>query len=391
MSTTLRASKDTSLPSYAYEGELKRALDVADTYGFRLFPPLKVEADDREHAEHCMCPEHHIAALKTFDTHAHHHPDGVGRFVHTRKVPYKNKLELRLEIVGDRDSSAEGLLFQTAQAILREYGFKEPTVTVNTVGSKESTASFTHAVAGHFRTRLNDMHPDCRTLFKKSPLAPLRCAHPECIELRADAPQSLNFLTEQSKQHFKEVLEYLEVFDIPYIVDPLFVGSEHYTTRTIFKIHGAPARGRTGDDPEEPIAWGERYDQLAKKIGLKRSMPAVNLTLDLRTKNTKEVFREKTRTAPIMVHVIHAGMPAKRLTLKLAEDLRGVRIKTTMWLHKNSVTEQLEQARLVNAPILLIVGQKEVLDGTVMVRYTATSHQEVVPFARVARYLQSHL
>ncbi len=386
------ASRNTRCPwdaLYAYDGELKRALDVADAYGFTFVPPLRLEADDRKQALECTCPEHHVAALKLFDTFAGNSTDGVIRIAHTHKVPYKNKLELRLEIIGDRESSAEGLMFQTIQSILQEYGYKSPLVTINTVGGKESLASFGQAVATHFRSKIADMHPECRDAFRRSPFAPFRCDHEECKALRTEAPQSLNFLTEQSKQHFKETLEYLESFDIPYIVDPYLVGNEQYASRTSF-LFKAP---RHKDEEANPpiVAWGERYDQLARKLGIRRSAPAINVTFDLPTKTVRETFRPRNRKTPIHVHVIHAGTPAKIRSLKLTELLRGSHIRVKFSLHQNSVADQLERARSSGVSLLIILGHKEVLDGTVMVRHVDNSRQESIPMGKVASYLRAHL
>ncbi len=391
MTSATTERRDKSVISYSYDGELKKALEIAEAYGFKVIPPLKIESEERAFAEEYNCPEHHIASLRHADERLQQFPEDVVRIAHTRKVPYKNKLELRLEIIGDKESSAEGLLFQTARAILEEYGHHEPTVTINSVGGKESVGPFSQAVTQHFRGHLANLHPDCRTSFKKSVFAPFRCSHKECMEARAEAPHSLNFLTEQSKQHFTEVLEYLESFDLPYTVNPHMVGNEHYTTRTLF-VFDVPTKKRSDDEEESThIAWGERYDSLSKKIGMKKITPAVNLTLDLQTKSTKEAFKERQRHPVISIHVVHAGRPAKMRVLKLAEILRGSQIRASMQLHKNSITEQLERAKVTGAPLLLIVGQKEVLDGTVMVRQTATSCQESIPVTRLVGYLKAHL
>ncbi len=389
--TTLQHLNKHALTSYSYDGELKKALEIAEAYGFKVIPPLKIESEERAFAEEYNCPEQHIASLRHADIRLQQFPDDVVRIVHTRKVPYKNKLELRLEVIGDRESSAEGLLFQTARAILEEYGHHEPTVTINSVGGKESVTSYSQAVAQHFRGHLADLHSDCRTAFKKSVFAPFRCSHEQCIVARTEAPHSLNFLTEQSKQHFTEVLEYLESFDLPYTVDPHMVGSEHYTTRTIYAFD-VPTKKPSDDGTESAhIAWGERYDGLAKRIGMKHVTPAVNLTIDLHTRTTKETFRERVRHPLISIHVVHAGRLAKMRVLGLTEILRGSQIRASMQLHKNSITEQLDQAKAIGVPLLLIVGQKEVLDGTVMVRQTATSSQESIPVARLVSYLKSRL
>ncbi len=378
-------------PLYDYSGELKKAIEIADHYGFRLVGPLRIEKEDRDHAEKHGCPHEHAACmrmmmhddrLKSVETHL---------IAHTRKVPYKNKLELRLEVLGDKESSAEALLLQATNAILKEYGYNDVMVAVNSVGGRESTVSFSQAMHSFLRPRLASLHPECRDNVRKSIFAPLRCSHDTCRALRDEAPQSLNFLSDQSKQHFREVLEYLESFDMPYVIDPTLVGNENYTTRTIFSV-GVPsiAEAAAPNEFSQVLAWGERYDQLSKKTGAKKTIPAVHVTIDLNTKTTRERLTPLTKSPSIpAAYVVHVGMPAKIKTLLVNESLRKAHIRVTVTLHKKSVGEQMEHAKTLGVPLLLIIGQKEVHDGTVLIRHTATNRQDVVPFGNLPSYLKS--
>src|SRR5262245_10456961 len=112
-------------PSYDYRGELKKAIEVADHYGFRLVPSVRIEKEDRDQSERLGCSCEHAAFTRMMLKDERFKGGETHLFAHTRKVPYKNKLELRLEVLGDRDSSAEALLLQATNAILKEYGYKE--------------------------------------------------------------------------------------------------------------------------------------------------------------------------------------------------------------------------------------------------------------------------
>lgn len=368
--------------SYGYKGDLKKAVEIADYYGFSLFRPLSVCKEDRACEEKHGCPAHHVAALRTFVTNDVHQGNVV-LAAHTHKAPYKKNLELRLEVIGDRESSAEGLLFQTIQAILREYGYRDVVATVNSVGGRESVAAYAQAITAHYRPRLNELEASCREAFKESVFAPLRCNHHRCLSVRNEAPQSLNYLSEQSREHFKEVLEYLESLDIAYNVDPFLVGPENYTSRTVFSFAPIAEEGVVS----EPLAYGERYDHLARKIGLKKGIPALQATLSLPTRSLKERFVEIKRSCP-SVYVVQVGLQAKIRALRIGENLRKAHIKIHTTLHQNNVAEQMNRARLAGAPFIVIIGQKEVFDDTALVRHIATNQQDSIPFSRLSEYLK---
>ncbi len=370
--------------SYGYEGDLKRAIDVANHYGFNLSRPLELIKDDRLCEEKHACPAHHVAALRTFATNDIHHGNVV-LAAHTRRVPYKKNLELRLEVIGDKESSAEGLLFQTVQAILNEYGYRDLSMTINSVGGRESVNAYTQALTAFYRSRLGDLEASCGEAFKESVFAPLRCSHQRCQEIRNDAPQSLNYLSEQSRIHFKEVLEYLESLEIPYTVDPFLIGPEQYTSRTIFSL--SPLQD--DDTPVEPLVFGERYDHLSRKLGHKKSIPALQATISLPTRSVREKFIVvKRATKAPSVFVVQVGLQAKIRTLAIGEHLRRARIRVHTNLHQNSVTEQMDRARSLGTPFIIIIGQKEVFDGTALVRHIATNQQDSIPLSKLSDYLK---
>lgn len=389
--TTSHPETISSFPACGYAGELKRAIEIADHYGFKLINPLPIEKIDRDHADKYGCAHEHAAITRLAERDATTRDGDTILFAHTRKIPYKNRLQLRLEVVGDKESSAEGLLLQATHAILREHGHTNTTTAINSVGGRETGSGFPQAIAAFFRSRLSALHPECRDAIRQSTFAPLRCSHPACIEARAEAPQSLNFLSEPSRRHFKEVLEYLEHLEMPYTIDPWLVGNEHYTTKTVFAV-GTP------DDAEDGVvsartfkdifALGERYDYLSKKLGSKRSIPAVHATIDLGTHTTKERYTNSRSSRKPQAYVIQVGLPAKIRSLRAHEELRQAHINVSITLHKKSVGEQMEHAQALGAPLLVIIGQKEVTDNVALVRHLNTNQQYTIPFAQLSSHLK---
>ncbi|MEK7579477.1 MAG: His/Gly/Thr/Pro-type tRNA ligase C-terminal domain-containing protein [Patescibacteria group bacterium] len=379
----------TTRASYAYEGPLKKALAIADHYGFTVIPPLRIEKEDREHARKHGCPEHHAAVVRMAGLDERYRMDETLLWAYTYKIPYKNKLALRLDVIGDRESSAEGLLLKVVHAILREYGYKDTLLKIGSVGVRESFTSYTHAVQSFVRSHLADLNPDCREKVRENIFAPLSCRHDACILARDSAPQTLNFLSEQSKQHLKEVLEYLESFNMPYIVDPYLTGENEYTTKTVFRIGVPPVGAEEGDSTfSHTLAWGERYDQLSKKAGAKKTIPAIHASIDLSPRGSRERYTLLQKTSLPAAYVVQVGLPAKIQALLMHEMLRKTHIKVRVNLYKNSVSEQMDHARALGFPTLVIIGHKEVHDGTALVRHLLTNRQDTVPVRELPRYLK---
>src|SRR6185369_5532413 len=93
-------------------------------------------------------------------------------------------------------------------------------------------------------------------------------------------------LSDLSRCHFKEVLEYMEVFGIPYKIKTNLLSNKLYASHTVFEIRNLADEksGKTKKEGEKDVtgtlvAYGYRYNYLAKKIGCKKEVPSIGVTL----------------------------------------------------------------------------------------------------------------
>ena len=115
---------------------------------------------------------------------------------------------LNLQIFGSSKSVTEVILIKTALALLSDKGIEDVCVGINSIGDKESTNKFVRELANYYRKNINKMSPHCRQLFKKDSFSLLECDKQDCCgSLNEEAPKAISFLSEPSRQHFKEVLE----------------------------------------------------------------------------------------------------------------------------------------------------------------------------------------
>jgi|GEM_PF-161388 histidyl-tRNA synthetase len=315
-----------------------------------------------------------------------------------------------LEIIGGSKSIAEATLIHVARIILREEGYENISVDVNSIGDKDSIGRFHHDLTAYYRKNINDMHPECRQLFKKDPFALLSCNNPHCREINENAPKSLNYLSEASRNHFKETLEYLEVLGIPYRINNNLIGNRHYCTETVFTIidgdheskreQGSAGAGgvdgalagkknpdRTTHATRKILAVGVRYDGLAKKIGLKREIQGIGLSILVKG-NHAELRKDVKRTRRPQASFVQLGFESKLLSLGVLELLRQASIPVYQALAKDRLGAQVTIVEKYHIPYALIMGQKEAIEKTIIVRDTTTHAQDSVLLEELVKYMK---
>ena len=88
------------------------------------------------------------------------------------------------------------------------------------------------------------------------------------------------------------------------------------------------------------------------------------------------------------VYFIQIGFEAKLKSLTVIEMLRKARIPIMQSLSKDSLSAQLAIAEKMMVPHVIIFGQKEAMDETVIVRNMENRSQETVKLAKLPEYLK---
>jgi histidyl-tRNA synthetase len=308
------------------------------------------------------------------------------------KEPFKGSLKKTsdyhrycdLEIIGNSKSMAEATLIQTARVVLAQEGYENIGVEINSIGDKDSIARFTRDLTNHYRKNVNDMHHECRQLLKKDPFELLGCQNEKCRKINESAPRSMNFLSEASRIHFQEVLEYLEALKIPYKINNNLIGNKKYCTETVFSITNLDYIKKSND--HKILAIGVRYNGLSKKIGIKREVQGVGISLLIKgnTDSRKEMKKVKRPFASF----VQLGFESKLLSLSLIESLRQVKIPLYLSLAKDRLGAQVSIVEKYHIPYSLIMGKKEAIEKTVIVRNVETHAQDIVALEDLPKFMK---
>ena len=295
-----------------------------------------------------------------------------------------------IEIIGTQKSVADALVIRTLYDILEEFGFKDLTIDINSMGDKETRPQYLRELTNYYKKNVSNMCDDCKERIKTNPLRMLDCKKEECQAYKENAPQSISFLSSDARKHFKEVLQYLEEMNIPYRINPGLVRGLSYYSRTVFEVIKTEVDEK-GNEKEITITGGGRYDYLAKDLGSKKDVPAVGTALGFdRIMLFPECAKLMPRIMkPAKVYFIQLGFEAKLKSLKIIEILRKAHIPIHQSLSKDSLSQQLAVAEKMNIPYCVIFGQKEAMDNTVIVRNMKTHSQDTVKIEKLCEYIKN--
>ncbi len=340
--------------------------------------PEGTAATMRAYLEHGMIAQPQPLYLYTYGARFRHDKPQKGR--------YRQLYQFDLEIIGKTGAVLDATIIEVATLILKETGIKNPFIKINSIGDKDSRKEYLKHLTNYYKKHLTQLGAIDRARLKTNPLRILDSKDPKTIEINADAPQSLNYLNNESKKHFKQVIEYLDECGINYEIDHTLVRGLDYYTHTIFEFFGT-AETENGEEKQLALGGGGRYDYLAKTLGSKKDIPGVGcgLGVDRILEVSNEPLDPKIKKEP-KVFFIQLGFEAKLKSFKIIEILRKKKIPVKHSLAKDNLGSQLALAEKMEVPYTIIFGQKEAMDGTVIVRNMQTRAQEIIKITDLADY-----
>ncbi|HSX48396.1 MAG TPA: histidine--tRNA ligase [Candidatus Nanoarchaeia archaeon] len=291
--------------------------------------------------------------------------------------------QLGLEIIGEDAPSADAQVITFANRLYKKLGLTQLSLQINSLGDEVCRPKYRKALVEYLQANKAKLCDTCKDRLDTNPMRVLDCKDPNCQAVIAAAPQTLNFLCKACQAHFEGVLEYLDDLGIGYELNPQLVRGLDYYTRTVFEFFGSRAGAQSS------VSGGGRYDGLAELLGGKPT-PAVGfstsierISLELGQYGVDIQPRQDTK-----VFVASLGEPARLAAFRLTEELLDGGVGAVGSVDKNSIQTQLGKADRLHAPYAIIIGQKEVLDKTVILRDMGSGAQEMIPLDQVVAELQ---
>lgn len=301
------------------------------------------------------------------------------RYDRPQEGRYREHFQANFDIFGEQDPILDAQLIQLAHRVVTSLGIKNIQFQVNSIGCPKCRKEYQDLLVAYLESKKQKLCQNCKKRLETNPLRILDCKEDKCIQVAASAPQSIDRLCPECRVHFKNLLEYLDELDLPYAINPKLVRGLNYYTKTVFEIW-------SGDENERKfsLGGGGRYDYLIEELGGEHT-PAVGFAIgmDRVVQEMKRVHARAYIEPKPHVFLAQLGDLAKKKSLKTFAELQKNGILIAESFGRGSLKSQLRVADKYGVQITLIIGQKEALDGTVIVKDMVSGTQETVGMERL--------
>lgn len=302
-------------------------------------------------------------------------------FRHERpqKGRYRQFHQFGVEVYGIGSADIDAEVLMLSARLWEKLGISEHvTLELNTLGDPAERAAYREALIAFLEQHKDKLDEDSQRRMYSNPLRVLDSKDPQVQSILGDAPALMDYLGEESSQHFAQLRELLDAVGIQYRVNPRLVRGLDYYNRTVFEWV-TNSLGSQGT-----VLAGGRYDGLVAQLGGKET-PAVGFAMGLERIVLLLETLALTQDIPAEVDVYVAAMGDNCLVeaIKVAQELRSALPTLRVMSHcgGGNFKKQIKRADKSGAQVALLIGEEELAEGVVTVKYLRNDNEQ----QRVAR------
>ncbi len=279
--------------------------------------------------------------------------ESIYRYEQPQAGRYREHHQFGAEFFGSPLPVFDIELICMARDFLRDLGFCDLTLRINTIGCSSCRAKYNDALRGFLHSIEDKICGDCKRRAAVNPLRALDCKVSSCREIYKSAPKISEYLCDECKAHHRSVLDGLDENGIRYVNDENLVRGLDYYTRTVFEFC----------DGDMAVLGGGRYDGLCEQLGGK-PMPCVGFGCGIeRLISAAEERGIAFDRALPQVFVAAQSDAARRECRGIVSMLRSCGISAETDLMGKSLKAQFKYADRQGYTHVLTVGESELETG----------------------------
>lgn len=291
------------------------------------------------------------------------------RYERPQKGRYRQFHQINAERLGEGGPFSDAETLQMAYQIASSLGLTGLVMEVNSLGCRTCREEFKNALKVFLGKRVEKLCTDCARRMAKNPLRVLDCKVVSCKKAVEGAPVIEDYLCSECRDHYGQVLSYLDSFGMTYRKNPSLVRGLDYYTRTTFEITAK------GLGSQNAIAGGGRYDNLVGMLG-GPDVPGIGFAFGL--ERVILLLGEKAERKGGCFVVAQGNEGVRCAAVGLLSELRSAGVTAQAALEK-SFKAQMRRAGKSGYPLCAIIGQDEVEKALVTLKDMEKSTQFQVP------------
>lgn len=278
------------------------------------------------------------------------------------------------EVLGSNSPYLDAEIIILAFLIIKTLGIKNISVKINSLGVPESREKYKILLSDFLKEHYSKLSEESKKRFEKNILRIFDSKSPEDQEILKNAPSLLDYLDENSLQHFAIVKKVLEENEIKYQVDSSLVRGLDYYTHTTFEIVSESIGAQSA------LCGGGRYDNLIEQLGGKKT-PGVGFAagierLILAMENEGILFPNDNQ---LDVYLVLLDKDKEFEVNKFGYVLRNTGIKVDYDYLNRSIKAQMREANRENAKFVVFIGGDEFSRGVLLLKNMTDGTQSEIP------------
>jgi histidyl-tRNA synthetase len=280
------------------------------------------------------------------------------RYDKPQKGRYRQFHQIDIEVFGESDPAIDAEIIEMADHLLHRLNVRGTETLVNSVGCRKCRPAYLEDLQTAAEAVESSLCTDCQRKAVTNPLRIFDCKVETCRELARRFPEISGYLCRECTEHFRRFLSYLDLYKIPYRIEPRLVRGIDYYTKTTFEITTSELGAQNS------ILGGGRYDDMMKDFG-GPDICGIGFAVGVeRLLEVSELAMEPER----FLYLAYLGDDAKDEAIRLARFLRQKGVECLIEFKGKSLKSQLSRASKLQASWTLIIGEEELRRGRYQVK-----------------------
>lgn len=258
---------------------------------------------------------------------------------------------------------------------------------LNSIGSLEARANYRSALVAFLENHQDLMSEEEKERLVKNPLRILDTKNQALQDVLDGAPKLLDYLDDESREHFAQLCSLLDAVGIQYEINPKLVRGLDYYNKTVFEWVTS-ALGAQGT-----VCGGGRYDGLVEQLG-GHATSGVGFAMGL--ERLVLLVQEVNKSIPVKsavdIYIVYQGEGTTLSAFQLAEKLRSELPHLSTMLHCSggNFKKQFKRADKSGATLALVLGESEVQNNQVVVKHLlGAAEQQTIDVSNLIEHVKA--
>lgn len=293
-----------------------------------------------------------------------------------------------MEILGTDDPMSDAEIISLAVNIYKMLGIDNSKVNINTLGDNESRLKYREALIDYFKPHIDELCEDCRERFEKNPLRILDCKVDGDNPIIKNAPTTLDYLNEASRDRFELIQDYLDILGIKYEVNPKIVRGLDYYNHTVFEIEADIKELGSNN----VIGAGGRYNGLASTLdGPETCCVGFASGIGRLVQTMESLGIDPIGEDSVDLFLMYVSDSEKKYALYLAQELRMAGFKVETEYLNRSLKAQFRQADRLNAKFISVLNDKDLDENEIKIKDNKTKEEEIISMDALIYFLDEKI